>query len=413
MKKVRFFTITLLAVLFMFLFVGNLLAEEIGWIESYEEALEESKSSGKNMFIVITAPSWCYWCQKLEENTFSETNVQDMINEAFVPVLILDEVDGQRNPDLDNFNFNGYPTMLIFSEDEEELHRIGGYVGPDVLISQVEEYALYGDNPNPEPDDDDVDDEAINWVESWDDGFEMAYKENKKVFLLITAPSWCYWCQELEKNTLSKPDVIEKVNSDFIPIKILDTSDDLNKVSFDFGGYPTMAFMEADETLLFKIGGYAESDALLERMEMALDYEGYLENLEKEFEEVKDDEAKAYEYIDKLISNELYEMAEEKSWILYDSDNISDKYKQEFLFAIYITKLMRDQLEEAIDIADEFIETFPESEKMEIVKYYNILCYYYLGDYETTRKLAEEFKEEYPESEFIADIDEILNSIEE
>ncbi len=411
MKKAKLYSIVVLILFFTFLFTGNLFAEEIEWIEDYSEGLEKAQSSGKNMFILITAPSWCYWCQKLEEDTFINNDVQDMINEAFIPVRVLDVVDGKRNPDLKHFNFGGYPTMFVFSEEEKELHKIGGYVTPDVLIARIEEFAIYdSDNDVVEPS---ANKETINWIESWDDGFEMAYKENKKVFLLITAPSWCYWCQELEKNTLSKQEVIKKANFDFIPIRILDTNpDELEKVTIDFGGYPAMAFMEPDGSLMFKIGGFVEKDALLEKMDMALSYHNYLDKLEAEFEEVKDDEEKAYQYIDKLMNEELYEMAEEKSRILYNSESISDEYKEEFLFAVYVTKLMRDQLQSAIDIADEFIENYPDSEKIELIKYYNILSYYYLADYGMVKKLAAEFKEEYPNSEFISDIDEILNSIE-
>ena len=38
----------------------------------------------------------------------------------------------------------------------------------------------------------------IEWRDYSPESFNEAIKENKPIFLLLTAPSWCYWCQVYE-----------------------------------------------------------------------------------------------------------------------------------------------------------------------------------------------------------------------
>jgi uncharacterized protein YyaL (SSP411 family) len=42
----------------------------------------------------------------------------------------------------------------------------------------------------------------INWHDYGSQAFEQAIKENKPIFLLLTALSWCYWCQVYESEDL-------------------------------------------------------------------------------------------------------------------------------------------------------------------------------------------------------------------
>ncbi|MCB1165244.1 MAG: thioredoxin family protein [Leptospiraceae bacterium] len=82
----------------------------INWVSSYDQAMAEAKKSGKNVFVVITAPSWCGYCQMLERDVFSKDNVAAALNGGFIPLRILD-----TNSDQNKFQFSGYPTMKIAS----------------------------------------------------------------------------------------------------------------------------------------------------------------------------------------------------------------------------------------------------------------------------------------------------------
>jgi thioredoxin-related protein len=69
--------------------------------------------------------------------------------------------------------------------------------------------------------------QSINWASSTDQGLVRAQREGKRTFLLITAPSWCSYCQVLERDVLSDAQIIAAINRDFVPVKILDTDSDI------------------------------------------------------------------------------------------------------------------------------------------------------------------------------------------
>ncbi len=112
----------------------------VQWLMSYKQALDKAQEEEKPMFILITAPSWCSPCQRLEEEVFATEEVADYLNEKFIPVMILDEVDGKRNPDLDRFDFPGFPTMFILNSKGKEQDKIIGYVNPVYFYEFMKQY---------------------------------------------------------------------------------------------------------------------------------------------------------------------------------------------------------------------------------------------------------------------------------
>src|SRR3989344_2621209 len=84
--------------------------------------------------------------------------------------------------------------------------------------------------------------EKINWLEWNKESFEKSTKENKPILLDISAV-WCHWCHRLDKDTYSSKLVIEKINKNFIPIKVdTDKRPDIN-VRYNIGGWPTTAVL--------------------------------------------------------------------------------------------------------------------------------------------------------------------------
>ena len=61
----------------------------------------------------------------------------------------------------------------------------------------------------------------IEWRDYGPDAFQEALDQDKPIFLLLTAPSWCYWCQVYEsEDYLFNSAVVEVLNRDFIPIYV-------------------------------------------------------------------------------------------------------------------------------------------------------------------------------------------------
>ena len=94
-------------------------------------------------------------------------------------------------------------------------------------------------------------------------------KNNHQPVVIDFSAEWCQTCKELDKNTLSKSEVIEAL-ARFMRIKIDMTrdSDDLNQIQERFGvvGLPTVLFINSDGELLSqpKLFGFVEANVFLE-----------------------------------------------------------------------------------------------------------------------------------------------------
>lgn len=117
---------------------------EIQWVHSYSKAVLQSSKMDRPIFALITAPEWCYFCIMLNEQTLTDTRVKQCLNHHFIPVMVLDEVDGQRNPDLEHFNYDGFPNMFII-QNNQVIGSIGGYVDADELLQILQQYAGVGE----------------------------------------------------------------------------------------------------------------------------------------------------------------------------------------------------------------------------------------------------------------------------
>ena len=57
----------------------------------------------------------------------------------------------------------------------------------------------------------------INW-QTYEQGIEIAKKQNKKIFLYFHA-DWCKYCVKMGETTFVDVNIVDLLNSRFIPIK--------------------------------------------------------------------------------------------------------------------------------------------------------------------------------------------------
>lgn len=58
--------------------------------------------------------------------------------------------------------------------------------------------------------------EGIHWYTSLKEAQEKAKAENLPLYVCFSGPSWCFWCQKLEKEIHSSPEFVEKAGKKFI-----------------------------------------------------------------------------------------------------------------------------------------------------------------------------------------------------
>ncbi len=113
----------------------------------------------------------------------------------------------------------------------------------------------------------------INWQDYGQQAFTQAQQENKPILLLLTAPSWCYYCQVYEsEDYLYNPDVVKLVNQDFVPIYVdSDERQDLTRQYLE-GGWPSTTVLAPDGQRLFGYSGPRPVQNMLVNFQQAVAY---------------------------------------------------------------------------------------------------------------------------------------------
>ena len=119
-------------------------AQLVNWLHWGPAAFAKAQEEDKPVLLSISAV-WCYWCHVMDDETYSDPEVQDLLNEHFVTI----RVDNDHRPDI-NFRYNvgGWPTTAFLTGHGG---LIGGatYLPPEQLISMLAEFAEAYKNDRP------------------------------------------------------------------------------------------------------------------------------------------------------------------------------------------------------------------------------------------------------------------------
>ncbi|MFQ3319377.1 MAG: hypothetical protein ACI8UR_002214 [Natronomonas sp.] len=100
----------------------------VDWREWGEEPFDAADRAGKPVLCSLTAP-WCDWCEKMDEEVYSDPKLAAHIGESFVPV----RVDVDRTPRVrERYNMGGFPTTVFLTPDGDVLSG-ATYLGSDGL----------------------------------------------------------------------------------------------------------------------------------------------------------------------------------------------------------------------------------------------------------------------------------------
>ena len=113
----------------------------------------------------------------------------------------------------------------------------------------------------------------IDWRDYGSDAFQEAIDENKPIFLLLTAPSWCYWCHVYTSDEYIYHETMYPViNQDFIPIYVdADKRQDLTRQYLE-GGWPSTTVFTPQRERLFGYSGPRPLQFMLQNMQNAVNH---------------------------------------------------------------------------------------------------------------------------------------------
>lgn len=124
---------------------------------------------------------------------------------------------------------------------------------------------------------------TLKW-EDWNTGYKKGIDENK-IILVDAYTEWCGWCKKMDKDTYSDPDVIKKINKNFIAIKFnpeLEKTYFIDSTSYTGRelhamlskeyrtGYPTTYFILPQNNKLFINPGYEDPARFMETLDRML-----------------------------------------------------------------------------------------------------------------------------------------------
>ena len=113
-------------------------AGEIKWRGWSEEAFAEAGNLNRPILLSISAV-WCHWCHVMDETSYSDPGVIDLINSEYVPI----RVDNDLRPDINQrYNMGGWPTTAFLTSSGEILTG-ATYLPPDQMKDALGRVAGY------------------------------------------------------------------------------------------------------------------------------------------------------------------------------------------------------------------------------------------------------------------------------
>ncbi len=120
-------------------------AHEIHWQEWSEPAFAAARAADRPILLSISAV-WCHWCHVMDETTYSDPGVIDLVNREYVPI----RVDNDVRPDINlRYNMGGWPTTAFLTPAGDILTG-ATYMPPGQMADAASRVALYYRSSQPE-----------------------------------------------------------------------------------------------------------------------------------------------------------------------------------------------------------------------------------------------------------------------
>lgn len=104
---------------------------------TWAEVVAQAKKDKKPIFIDLYA-TWCGPCKMMAKNVFTDNEVGEVFNKAFVSYKV-DAEKGEGITLAKKFGLKGYPTFIFIDpSNEKEIHRVMGAMPAANFIKEAE-----------------------------------------------------------------------------------------------------------------------------------------------------------------------------------------------------------------------------------------------------------------------------------
>ncbi len=104
------------------------------WGNKISEALKRAASENKLVLLNFSRPD-CEACRRMAEGVFPNIELQEFINNHFVPVKFVSGVDADQ---FYRYDVKAEPAFLVLDQEGNEVFRKIGYFEADLLIEKLE-----------------------------------------------------------------------------------------------------------------------------------------------------------------------------------------------------------------------------------------------------------------------------------
>jgi len=104
-------------------------ADSITWAHDVDKSLDGAKQSQKYVLADVYT-DWCHWCKKLDQDTFSDSNMINYLNSKFVCIKVNAEDHGEGSKLARKYRVNGFPCALVFDQTGKFIGKVSGYYPP-------------------------------------------------------------------------------------------------------------------------------------------------------------------------------------------------------------------------------------------------------------------------------------------
>ncbi|MCK4378242.1 MAG: thioredoxin family protein, partial [Deltaproteobacteria bacterium] len=127
---------------------------QAGWFNNYEAAKEQAVKEHKDMLLVFSGSDWCHWCQKLQEEVFSQEKFTWEAEKNFILVEIdfpqkkeiADTIKEQNQNLAKKYAVQGFPTVILANADGKPYAKTGYQQGgAEAYLTQLKNFR---DNKN-------------------------------------------------------------------------------------------------------------------------------------------------------------------------------------------------------------------------------------------------------------------------
>lgn len=108
-------------------------AAHIDWKTDYQEALQQSSSTGKPVLLFFTGSDWCPYCIKLDREVMETDEFAQLVGNRFIFVMVDDPQNKSLPPDQyasvkrlqQKYDIQGLPAVIIIDSTERKLGSTG------------------------------------------------------------------------------------------------------------------------------------------------------------------------------------------------------------------------------------------------------------------------------------------------